>query len=74
MTIVFFGRAKTLCLDEFRQPVQEIRYETHPRNRDPLDLRAELKFPFTADEWEQHRDRLSALTTAVYEAWENSGQ
>ena len=22
----------------------------------------------------QHQERLSALTTAVYEAWENSGQ
>ncbi len=74
VTIVFFGRAKTLCLDEFRQLVQEIRYETYPRNRDPLDPRAELKFPFTADEWKQHKDRLSALTSAVYEAWNNSGQ
>ena len=74
MTIVFFGRAKTLCLDEFRHPVQEIQYETYPRNRDPLDPRTELKFPFAAEEWEQHKDRLSALTTAVYEAWKNSGQ
>jgi len=75
VTIVFFDRAKALCLDEFRQPVQEIRYETYPRNRDPLeDPRTELKFPFTADQWQQHKERLSALTTAVYEAWKNTGQ
>ena len=75
VTIVFFDRAKALCLDEFRQPVQEIRYETYPRNRDPLeDPGTELKFPFTADEWKQHKARLSALTSAVYEAWKNSDQ
>lgn len=75
VTIVFFDRAKALCLNEFRQPVQEIRYETWPRNRDPLEApKTELKFPFTADEWKQHKARLSALTTAVYEAWKNSGQ
>ena len=28
MGIVFFSRAKALCLDEFRQPVKQIRYET----------------------------------------------
>ena len=75
VTIVFFGRAKALCLDEFRQPVKEIRYETWPRNREPLeDPRTEVQFQFTAEEWEQHQERLSALTTAVYEAWKNSGQ
>ena len=75
VTIVFFGRAKALCLDEFRQPVKEIRYETWPRNREPLeDPRTEIHFLFTAEEWRQHKERLSALTTAVYEAWKNSRQ
>ena len=75
VTIVFFGRAKALCLDEFRQPVKEIRYETWPRNREPLeDPRTEVQFQFTAEEWEQHKERLCVLTTAVYEAWKNSGQ
>ncbi len=72
VTIVFFPSTKALCLDEFRQPIQEIRYETYPRDRDPLeDPGTELKFLFTAEEWEQHKDRLFALTTAVYEAWKN---
>ena len=72
---VFFPRAKALCLDDFRQPVEEIRCETWPRNREPLDdPDTEIHFEFTAKEWEQHRERMCVLTTAVYEAWKNSGQ
>ena len=75
VTIVFFPRAKALCLDEFRQPVKDIRYDTWPKHREPVeDPDTEIQFTFTADEWEEHKERLSALTTAVYEAWENSGQ
>ena len=75
VTIVFFPRAKALCLDEFRQPVKEIRHDTWPKNREPVeDPDTEVQFKFTAEEWEEHKERLSALTTAVYEAWENSGQ
>ena len=75
VTIVFFPRAKALCLDEFRQPVKEIRHDTWPKNREPVeDPDTEIQFKFTAEEWEEHKERLSALTTAVYEAWESSGQ
>ena len=75
VTLVFFPRAKELCLDEFRQPVEEIRFETWPRNREPIDdPRTEIQFKFTAEEWEQHKDRLSTLTTAVYEAWKTTDQ
>ena len=31
-------------------------------------------FEFTAKEWQQHKERLFALTAAVYEAWKNTGQ
>ena len=75
VTIVFFPRAKALCMNEFRQPVKEIRHGTWPKNREPVeDPDSEIHFKFTAEEWEEHKERLSALTTAVYEAWENSGQ
>ena len=75
VNIEFFPRAKALCLDEFRQPVKEIRHETWPRNRKPLnDPDTEIHFLFTAEEWQQHQERLFVLTTAVYEAWKNSGQ
>ena len=73
--IVFFPCAKALCLDAFRQPVQEIRYDTWPENREPVeDREAEIQFKCSAEEWEEHRERLSALTKAVYEAWQNSDQ
>ena len=75
VSLVFFPLAKSLCLDAFRKPLGEIRYETWPRNREPLeDPDTEIKFRLTADEWETHRERLSSLTKAVYEAWESSGQ
>ena len=73
--IVFFPRAKALRRDEFRQLIKEIRYETWPRNREPLnDPDTEIQFEFTAEEWKQHKERMSVLTKAVYEAWKNSGQ
>ena len=75
VTIVFFPRAKALCLDEFRQPVKEIRHDTWPKNREPVeDPDTEIQFKFTTEEWQEHKERLSALTAAMYEAWENSGQ
>ena len=73
--IVFFPRAKALCVDEFRQPTKEIRHGTWPQNREPVeDPGTQIQFKFTAEEWEEHKERLSALTAAVYEAWKNSGQ
>ena len=32
-----------------------------------LDPDSEIQFKFTAEEWQEHKERLSALTTAVYE-------
>lgn len=73
--VTFFPRAKALCLDEFRRPLEEFRYDTWPKDREPLeDPDTSIQFKFTAEEWETHKDRLSALTQAVYEAWECSGQ
>ena len=73
--LVFFPRAKALCLDEFRQPVQDIPYQTWPRNREPLkDASTEIQFALTAEEWQTHRGTLYALTRAVYEVWESTGQ
>ena len=75
ISLVFFPWTKSLCLDEFRQPIEEIRYDTWPRNRDPLeDARTEIQFKLRPEEWETHEERLYALTRAVYEAWESRGQ
>ena len=71
-TMIFFPRAKALCLDKFEQPVQEIRYDTWPRDREPLkDPDTEIHFKFNAEEWETHKERMNALTQAVYAAWES---
>ncbi len=73
--VVFYPKTKALCLEEFTQPVEEFQCETWPKDREPLrDPKAEVHFLFTSAEWETHRDRLSALTSAVYEAWESSAQ
>ena len=75
VTIVFFPRAKALCIDEFRQPVRDIRHGTWPSDREPVDdPDTEIHFQFTVKEWEEHKERMSALTAAVYEAWENGRQ
>ena len=73
--IVFYPRTKVLCLEEFRQPVREIRSQTWPPNREPLeDPGTEIQFSLTPEEWDIHKDQLYALTRAVYEAWESKDQ
>ena len=69
--LVFYPQAKALCLEEFRQPIEEIRCETWPENREPLDdPNTEIQFLLTAEEWETHRERLTSLAKTVYGAWE----
>ena len=71
--VIFLPRAKELCPDEFRQPLKEIRYQTWPKEREPLDdPDSEIWFKLNPEEWETHRERLHALTRAVYEAWASS--
>ncbi len=72
--LVFFPRTKALCPNEFSQPVDTIRYITWPEHRTALDPSSEIKFRLNSEEWETHKDHLSALTKAVYEAWESSAQ
>ena len=73
--LVFFPRAKALCLDEFREPVREIRHETWPRKREPLvDPDTEIQFRLTPQEWETHKQSLTALVQAVYTAWQNQDE
>ena len=73
--LVFFPNAKLLCLDAFRQPVEQIRYSTWPRDREPLeDPGTEIQFHLNVEAWETHRERLYSLTKAMYEAWERRDQ
>ena len=69
VSIVFFPRAKALCPDEFKQPVETISHTTWPSDRDPLgDADAEIHFRLTAEDWETHKEMLTRLARAVYEA------
>ncbi len=73
--LVFFSHTKALCLDEFRDLVEKIPYETWPRNRDPLkDPNTEIQFLLTSAERENHKESLTALVQAIYAAWEKKSQ
>lgn len=73
VTIIFYGRSVELCREQFAPLLNKIRYQTWPRDRkdNPLeDPQPEIRFLVNADEWETHKDKLSALTRAVYEAYQ----
>ncbi len=73
--IVFHPKAKRLCLDEFRKRVQDIPYDTWPQNRDPLeDSDTSIAFKLTSEEWETHKESLTALAQSVYKAWQYESQ
>ena len=74
VTMVFFPNAIELCMDAFRQPIEQIPFQTWPKGREEQALEVantEIQFRITADEWEKHKEKLTALVQAVYEAWEN---
>ena len=77
--LVFFPPAIKLRIDEFRQPIKEIPYETWPKNLEPLPLgdaykEIQVQFLLTEDEWETRKETLTALVQSVYTAWENQDQ
>ena len=73
--LVFFPHTKALCLDEFKEPVRNIPYQTWPMNREPLDdPKTEIQFRLTAEEWETHEESLTALVRSIYAAWQNTDQ
>ena len=74
ISIAFFAHTKALCLDEFREPVSKIRYVTE-RGREPVeDPRTDIHFHLTPQEWETHKQSLTALVQAVYTAWQNQDE
>ena len=73
MEMVFYRSSVELCREQFAPLLNEIRYQTWPRDRkdNPLeDPQPQIQFLVNADEWAAHRDKLSALTRAVYEAYQ----
>lgn len=73
MEMVFYRSSVELCREQFAPLLNEIRYQTWPRDRkdNPLeDPQPEIQFLVNAAEWAEHKDKLSALTRAVYEAYQ----
>ena len=70
--LVFYPRSVELCEDAFRQPIDEIPYETWPPNRKALeDANTEIQFLLTLEGWETHKGKLTALVQSLYEAWQD---
>lgn len=75
MHIIFYRHSVELCREEFRPLLEKIRYQTWPRDRQNTPLAtpsSEIQFMVNAEEWETHKDKLSALTRAVYAAHQKS--
>ena len=76
VAIVFYRPAFALRQDEFRRVTEtEItNYGTFPRSPDALhEKNNEIHFYLNADDWERHKETLTALAKAVYGAWNNDG-
>ena len=66
--IVFFRESIDLCRDDFGPLLEEIPYQTHPRNRDPMVGAKEIHFVLNKDDWEIHREKLTELIKAIHKA------
>lgn len=73
--IVFYDRSVELCREDFRLPMKEIGYETWSsylpldRHDTPLiDPQPHIHFLVREENWETHKDKLSALAQAMYAA------
>ena len=75
--IVFYSRSIALCKDAFKPATEQIPFHTFPYGREEQVLEipdTEIQFSLTQEDWETHKEPLTALTKAVYAAWENSSQ
>ena len=68
--ILFYGKSTEPCREDFRPLLKEIRYETWPRDRQPLSdsQPPEIQFMVNTEEWETYKSKLRELTGAVYAA------
>ncbi len=73
MGLAFYPRSVGLGVDEFRFPIEEIRYRLWPKSKVLEDPGTEVYFILTSDEWETHKEKLVTLVQSLYEAWQNRG-
>ena len=72
--LVFFQQAIELCRDEFANAIESIPLDTWPQNRDPIKDKGntEIQFLLPQETWNTHKEMLSKITQAVYEALEDT--
>ena len=79
LEVCFFPHALRLCMDDFKEPIQEIPFRTWPRDlednaREDLntalkkDDNLEIQFLLDKTDWETHKEKLDKLTHALYDA------
>ena len=68
--LIFYWNAVRLYTGEFERLSKEIPFKIWPDGRDLTKDDIQVQFLLTPDEWETHKEELSALTKGVYEAWQ----
>ena len=70
--IVFTTRAIDLVgVDALKPSIENLEHFTHPRGKNPLTEPAQTEFQLTRESWAEHKDKLIALTQAVYAAYQD---
>ena len=70
--IVFTPRAIDLVgVDALKPSIENLEHFTHPRGKNPLTEPAQTEFQLTRESWAEHKDKLIALTQAVYAAYQD---
>ena len=72
--IIFYGHGIEPCREAFIPLQKEIRHETPTPDLQNTPKLSEIRFLVNAKEWETHKDKLSALTGAVYAAARQKAQ
>ena len=71
--VSFHQNAFTLCEDAFERALENMAYRQSPQSQDGWNNTNFIQFPLTADYWERHKETLTALAQAVYDAWMENG-
>ena len=85
LVVVFYWAAIRLCIDDFKSLIQEIPFQTYPKDQKAnvcKDLKTalekcgklEIKFLVSKTDWKTHREKLNELTCALYDAQQSKMQ
>ena len=65
--------AFTLCEDAFERALESVEYRLSPSSQEDWKKATFIQFPLTADVWKRHKETLTVLAQAVYDAWMENG-